>query len=168
MAIKKGFSLIELTVVVGLLSILILAISSTMLMSVISSNRIRTTTKIKQAGNFALDQIQGMLRSAKSITSCNSENFTISIINPDGGETLIANELISAIDEIQLSRIASNSAIYLTPSSVNTTSFKITCEPNDISPNLVTISFDLKDIDVTKAIENPLLHFETSINLRNQ
>lgn len=181
MAIKKGFSLIELTVVVGLLSILILAISSTMLMSVISSNRIRTTTKIKQAGNFALDKIQSMLRSAKSIVSCDSENFTISIINPDGGETLIANELISEVDEVQISRIASNSAtflteydlasksgVYLTPSSVDTTSFQITCEPNDISPNLVKVSFDLKDIYVTKAIENPLLHFETSINLRNE
>lgn len=164
MVIKRGFSLIELIVVIGLLSLLMLAISSTMLMSIVSSNRIRTTSKIKQAGNFAMGEIQGMLRSAKSITSCNSTTSTITFVNPDGGTTTINTALVDTTTSI-----ASNSGVYLTPPTANVTSFTIGCEPSDSEPTLVNLSFDLKDsLTTRKTIENPLLHFETSISLRNE
>lgn len=163
---KSGFSLIELTVVIGLLSLLILAISSTMLMSIVSSNRIRTTTKVKQAGNFAITQIQTMLRNAKAISLCDSTNSTVSFINPDGGETFLTSE----IDNSGLhTRIASGSGIYLTPANTDMgTSFSLSCEPIGDNPTLVKLSFDLQDTLSARPTENPLLHFETSINLRNE
>ncbi len=82
MALKKGFSLIELIVVIGLLSLLMLAISSTMLMSIISSNRIRTTTKIKQAGGYAINQIQSMIR--KILQDFFGEDFKLAAHGTDG------------------------------------------------------------------------------------
>lgn len=159
---KHGFSLIELVVVIGLLSLLMLAISSTMLMSMISSNRIRTTTKVKQAGNYALGQIQGIVRNAKSITSCIPDlpDTSITLINQDGGTTQILTEE---------GRIASNSGTYLTPDNLEATVFDISCEPTVDNPTLIKVSFDLKSkLATERSTSNPTLHFETSINLRNE
>jgi prepilin-type N-terminal cleavage/methylation domain-containing protein len=163
MALKRGFSLIELTVVIGLLSVLTLAISMVMLTSIITSNRVRTTTKVKQAGNYAMGQMQGMLRSSKAITDCDNTDETITFVNPDGGVT----QLLSQSDGSH-TRIASNSGTYLTPDTTSTTSFGITCEPTESDPTLIKVSFELQDTHTTRATENPILHFETSINLRNE
>lgn len=155
---KAGFSLVELIVVIGLLSLLMLAISSTMLMSMLSSNRIRTATKVKQSGNYAITQIQTLIRGAKTITACDSSSESISLINPDGGETTIF---------LESSSIASNSAYPLTPLNITTTNWDITCNPNDLEASLVEISFDLQDNKSSSTTQSPILHFATSISLRN-
>ena len=153
----KGFSLVELIIVVGLLGILILAISSAMLMSIISSNRIRTTTKVKQAGNYAIGQLQTMIRNAKSITSCNSSTYTLTLVNPGGGSTVVDTEIVGSN-----TFIASNSGTYLTPTDVSVSNFILNCQPDEIS-------FDLTDtLSASQARENPTLHFETSVSIRNE
>lgn len=161
---KSGFSLIELIIVIGLIAMLMLALSSAMLMSIVSSNRIRTTTRTKQIGNFALDQIQGIIRNSKDISICNSSVVTVS--NQDGTTSTIS---------VEGSRITSNSNIYLTPSGTTTTNFQFSCLPGDTPPisgqeksNVIKVSFYLKDATTTRDTENPSLYFETSINLRNQ
>lgn len=164
MELKKGFSLIELIVVIGLLSLLLLAISSTVLMSIVSSTRIRTVSAVKNSGNYALGQIQSMLRSSKDITSCDTASSSITFVNPDGASTTLTTVLVSGT----YTRIASNSA-YLTPTNLNVTSFSLECEPSDTEPTQVNISFDMQNnVATLRTTENPLLHFETSINLRNQ
>jgi prepilin-type N-terminal cleavage/methylation domain-containing protein len=162
LSLSKGFSLIELIVVIGLLSMLMLAISSTMLMSIISSNRIRTTTKVKQAGGYAIGQIQSMVRSAKSIVVCDTSTPSATFIGQDGGSTevLIENDGTNV-------RIASNSGVYLTPANMGVTSFAITCEPTEAEPTLIKFAFDLQDTRQTSGSQNPLLHFETSVSVRN-
>ena len=161
--VKKGFSIIELIIVVGLIAILMLAISSSMLMSVISSNRIRTATKTKQAGNFALDQIQGLIRNSKDITLCNAT--TVTLINQDGTSTTISSSN---------SKISTNEEVFITPADLVVSNFSFTCLPTDTDAttenktNLIKVSFDLQNATTSKPTENPLLHFETSINLRNQ
>jgi len=162
---KSGFSLIELIVVIGLLTLLMLAISSTMLMSIVSSNRIRTTTKVKQAGNYALGQIQGMIRNAKSVKLCSSTTDSMTIVNPNGSSTMIM---------LESAKIASNSGVYLTPADLTVSNFTLTCLPGNTTPTLsnttlIKVAFDLKSsLTTQKATENPLLHFETSVNLRNE
>jgi len=161
---KSGFSLIELIIAIGLVAILMLAISSSLLMNIISSNRIRNMTKIKQAGNYALDQIQSIIRNSKDITLCNAT--TVSVINQDGTSSTIT---------LTSNRLATNADIYITPANLDvdaTTLF--TCLPNDTTStttektNLIKISFTLREINIAVNKENPILQFETSINLRNQ
>lgn len=163
MKLKKGFSLIELTVVIGLLSLLMLAITTTMLMSMITGNRIRTATKVKQAGSYALTQIQSMIRNAKAISLCDSSAASLTLTNLDGGST----QIIAESDGTNV-RIASGSGTYLTPENLSTYNFSLVCQPSDTEPNLVNLSFDLKDSLNSGAVDNPLVHFETSVNLRNQ
>ncbi len=162
MALRKGFSLIELVIVIGLISILALAISSIMLTSIVTSNRVRTLTKTKQAGNYALIQLKAMIRSSKSIISCDEEIATLEIVGLDGGVTTLATE-----SDGENIRIASNSGYYLTPGSTTVSSYTLGCEPNESEPTLIRVSFDLTDTSSTRESENSLLHFETSINLRN-
>jgi len=162
MALKRGFSLIELIVVIGLLSLLMLAISSTMLMSIVSSNRIRTVTKVKQGGGYAIGQIQRMIRSSKSITTCDTITPTISLVGQDGGTT----EILTESDGTNV-RIASNSGMYLTPANMEISAFTISCEPTSAEPTLIKFAFDLRDTKSTQGIQNPSLHFETSVNTRN-
>lgn len=163
---KKGFSLIELVIVVGLITLLSLVIASIMLTTIVSSNRIRTITKVKQSGNYVLGQTQALLRSAKSVSSCTTtsgaETGQISIVNFDGGQTEIA------LDDTDSTRIASNSGTFLTPANITVSNFTLTCLPSETEPTLVKLSFELKDRVNTKDRENPILHFETSINLRNE
>ena len=158
---KTGFSLIELTVVIGLLTLLMLAISGVMLMSIISSNRIRSATKTKQAGSYVINQMQTMIRNARSIESCTAPS-TMVINNIDGKSTTFLPESNGSY-----TRIASNSGTYLTPDYIDAQNLSITCSPAT-NPNLVELSFDLQSTRAARATENPLLHFETSITLRNQ
>lgn len=157
---KSGFSLIELVVVIGLLSLLILAITSTSLMSVISSNRIRTTTKVKQAGNYALDQISTLIRNSKAITACDDVQETLTLINQNGDQTTFS---------IENDKIASNSGTYLTPDNLSVANFDFTCLPDTTNPNFIKLSFDLKEtLIIDRQSSNPTLHFETSTSLRNE
>lgn len=163
MAIKHAFSLIELTVVIGLISLLTLAISASLLANLMASNRLRNTTTIKQAGNYVLDQFQTLLRNAKTIDSCDSSVNTISITNLDGYTTSLTTEPIGTN-----TAIASNSGVLLTPSSLNVSNFSLTCYPTNTAPQLVSISFDLANPSIVHSRESRTLHFETSVNLRNQ
>lgn len=161
---KLGFSLIELIVVIGLISLLTLAISSLMLTSVMTSSRIRTTTKVKQAGNYALGQIQGMIRNTKILTACDSTAHSLEIVGSDGGTTTI----FSTLDTGGVTRIASGSAVYLTPETIDVSNFVLTCEPSDTEPKLVKVAFDLQDNSSSTTSRSPILHFETSVSLRNE
>ncbi len=134
-------------------------------MSIVSSNRIRKSTGTKQAGTYAINQIQNMVRGSKQLEICNAS--TVTIVNPDGFNTTFNTELVSGA-----TRIASNSGIYLTPSNTTVSDFSFTCVPTDKAvpsdtTQLIKIAFDLKETGTARASENPLLHFETSINLRN-
>lgn len=158
-SLSKGFSLIELTIVIGLIALLTLAISAIMLTSIGTSNRIRTTTRVKQAGSFVIDQLQSILRSAKSVTICDNTLYTITVVNPDGSSSTIRSTG---------GRIASDAVDYISPENMTVSGFSLACEPSITDPNLVKVKFDLKSSQITRASENPNLHFETSINLRNE
>lgn len=164
MTYKKGYSLVELTIVVGLVSLLALAISSVVLISVTQSTRVRNQILARQAGDYALTQIQTMVRSARAVITCNSIDDSITILNPDGGLTTFAAEITATSVQI-----ASNSGSYLTPEELTTnSSFDIECLPSDTDVRLVNLSFTLdKTQDTGRELETPPVQFETSIELRN-
>jgi len=159
MVIKKGTSIIELTVVIGLVSLLALSMSAIMLTTITSSNRLHRSTKLKQAGDYALTQIQTSIRNSRSIISCDEASSSLSLTNPDGDTTAIF---------LESNRIASNSGIYLTPSTLLITNFVLTCQGDPSAPSLFKIAFDISEQNPSvKASENTTLHFETTTSTRN-
>ncbi len=164
MEVKKGTSIIELVVVIGLISLLALAMSAIMLTTIVSSNRVRRLTQIKQSGDIALNQIQTLIRNSRHVESCDTDTDVLTTVNPDGGTTEIMVE-----DDGTANRIASNSGIYMTPNSLEVAGFSITCEPDEANPVLFKISFDMAHtISSGNERENPNLHFETTVGIRNE
>jgi prepilin-type N-terminal cleavage/methylation domain-containing protein len=175
MEMKRGFSLVELIIVMALISLLALAMSSVMLTTIANSNRVRTLTKIKQAGDYTINQFQSLVRNARTISVCDSTNQLITLESPDGASTTIQlandNSVSPSVD-----RIASNSALYLTPQDLKVTSYTLSCQPGDMpaaygqpETSLVKLSFDLQSSAANlRTQENPTLHFETAAELRNQ
>lgn len=157
---KSGYSLIELTIVVGLISILSIAISAIVLTTTINSNRIKTQVRVRQTGDFAIGQIETIIRNSLNIVSCDSSGETVTLKNPDNQTTQLY---------FSLERIASNSGTYLTPADTQVSSFNVTCLPSDSSPQLVQVTFNLGRSDDTnqRSLENPVHTFSTSAEPRN-
>jgi len=156
---KSGFSLIELLVVVGLTSILGLAISAVLLTSLTNSARIRAQSKIKAAGDYTITQIQSLVRNSREVTSCNSTTNTIVLVNQDRETTTLA---------LSGTAIASNSAT-LTPANQTVSNFDLNCEPSNTNPRLINLAFDLSLTSANLRLgESPSLHFATSILVRNE
>lgn len=159
MEMKKGTSIIELVVVIGLISLLSLAMSAIMLTTIVSSNRVRRLTQIKQAGDHAINQIQTLVRNARYIDDCDQDNDTLTTVNPDGNTTIVM---------LENDQLASNSGTYMTGDTLSASSFSINCEPIS-DPVLIKVSFDLtQKVSSGKERENSSLHFETTTNLRNE
>lgn len=170
---QKGYSLIELIVVVGLTSILAIAITAIMMSSLLSSSRVRTLIKIRQAGDLAMTQVQQLIRNAKSIDECSSGNGAstddyIIITGQDGELTTLETEEISPGEY----KIASTSALrirYLNTEDIPAQAFNLTCEPSDTETTLVKIFFTLANEAASgRPFDSPTVNFETSIELRNQ
>lgn len=161
---KAGFSLVELTIVVGLVALLAVAISSIVLVTIIQTTRVRNQIRTRQVGDYTIGQLQTMIRNAREVVACDSTANALEIGNPDGDTTLFIEETVGLA-----TAIASNSGQYLTTQDTTTNStFDLECLPSDTTPNLVKVSFDLQKIDGgERATENPAIHYETSVEIRN-
>lgn len=161
--LSQGYSIIELTIVVGLLSILSITISAVVLSTIVNSTRLKNQIRIRQTGDFAIGQIATMIRNAKNIESCDESLDTISIRNPDNR--------ISTLSLGGTNQIASSSAttVYMTPTDILSSNFEIICLPSTSEPQLVKISFTLEKSAVIqgKTIEMPKENFTLSAEIRN-
>ena len=160
---KTGFSLIELIVVLGITTLLVISITSVAMTSLLNTTRVRNLIHSRQAGDATISQFQTSIRNAHSIDSCNSDDNTITITNPDGNTTSFLTETVNGYI-----RIASNSGQYLTPADTTITNFDLNCFPTDIAPNLVQIKFSITNANVGgRSIETPTIPYDTSIQIRN-
>ncbi|GEM_PF-939765 len=167
---KTGYSLIELTVVVGLTSILAVAITAIVMTSLVSSTRIRSLAKVRETGDYVISQVRNTLRNAVLVNECSSTNGDslddyITITSPDGYQTTLETSL----DNGTL-KIASNSALgtlFLTTDRAILESFDLKCDPSDSDIGLVQIRFTLTTDNASER-EKPHVSFETSVEPRNQ
>ena len=162
---KHGYSLIELTIVVGLVSLLAVAVSAIVFSTIVSSSRIKNLVLIRQSGDYAQGQIQTIVRNAKSVSSCDSTNDSLSFIGPDGYTTTISLDT----DVARIASVSAAYAGYLTPADLEIPSFNITCSPNDSAPELVYLDFSIKKAnnDGARSSEDPVLSFKSAIQFRN-
>ncbi len=162
-----GYTLIELTIVVGLTSILAISITAIMLSSLLSSTHVRKLIQVRQTGDYTINQLQQLIHNAQTIDACSSADNSLVITNQDGDQTTIFAESISDT-EYKIASASSRATLYFNDETMPANNFNITCLPTDDNPNLIQIQFTLTtNSQSNRPFEKPLVKFETSIELRN-
>lgn len=163
---KKGFTLIEILIVVGVLGT-VAVIASQFFFSILrGSTKARLLTEAKQSGSYALGVMERMIHNSGEIVintngnRCDPAMTKLKIANPDQGETEFACET---------DKISSNSAS-LTSNLVKPINCSFDCTGGDpgIRPDTVEIDFTLiQAVDTGRPEEQVSIDFETTVTMRN-
>ena len=136
--LNKGFTLIEMIVVIALL-LLILMVSIELNNSIIKGSMKSEITKdLKQSGNYALSVMDRAIRNANGIESCTTNMTSISLSNNDGS---VASYTFTA-DNIASSGANLLGSGYTIVTPGDASSFN--CVSTEGSPPIVTIKFTLE------------------------
>jgi len=166
-----GYTLIELMIVVTVMAVVAVVAVNLFLSTLIGGGKSRALSVVKQNGDFALTQMEKMIRNAKELTTnnegfvCDTDMNSLGVINSDGGVTIFA---------VEGERIASNSGLFLTSSEVKVDSdaaktLSFDCSRSDTGmPDFVEISFTLKkgEVGVSRQEEIAEEDFQTKVSLR--
>lgn len=169
---QAGFTLFELLIAVSLTILLLLSASSLFMMFLIGNTKISGGKLVKAEGNYALSQMEFLLRNAIELLpnaddqQCELDMTEIRLKSIDGGITSLFGETDSGVD-----KIASNSGVYLTSGSVELVTgpeFDCTQSDDETNPH-ITISFTLRK--GTPGVDKPrdIIEetFTSSTNLRS-
>ncbi len=186
---NRGFTLIELTIVMGIFIVVGTIIVSILSASFRGNTKTRVTNDISQNGNYALSIMTNLLLNSKRLESIVPSSGTCSSIsNPtccsstgtqgksitlqglDGGTTILTCEDTGG--NPALYKISSNSASLTDPSLVRlspsgTCSFTCT-QSDEYSPPRIDIVFTLQNAEVAAGDSQDSANFRTSVSLRNQ
>lgn len=171
---SRGYTLLELLVVMSILVLIMLSASALFLSSTLGNTRTVRTQIVKNEGKFALTQIEFILRNAVQIIpnsqgqTCQTGMSELYVLSYDNKLTRLLKETDTSDSK---SKIASNSGVYLTSGSVNITSGPtFDCqESSDKTTQFVTVTFTLSKgnatTDQTKEIISET--FKTSASIRS-
>ncbi|MBD3279697.1 MAG: hypothetical protein GF390_03230 [Candidatus Pacebacteria bacterium] len=160
----NGFTLIEILVVSSLAIILMLAASALFMTFMISNTKINIDQKIKNEGNYALRQIEYLLRNSQEITStCPGTQNDISFTDLDGQTTTIKADSGKIASE-------SSSTVYLTSDySVLVDDPQFACYLGTNDTQYIEVSFSLKNRGggSESSSDTSVQDFNTGITVRN-
>lgn len=178
---EKGFTLLEILISVGILVIVATLIVQVLFTTTHVNKKTELLVDIKQNGNFALDVIDRMVRSAQLIaTSCGegeTSASSVQITNPDNYVTTL-----TCVSDGNVARIASESGtnrVYLSGGNVTlSTSGGSTCNDSSLAfscppaggrvQSELTVTFTLGQSGVPgSAYESGRSSFQSTINVRN-
>jgi prepilin-type N-terminal cleavage/methylation domain-containing protein len=167
---SKGYSLIELLVVITLIGIISTIIFQMFMLTLHYQVKSEVIKEVKQNGDYASSIMETMIRNASDISSagCNINQGSITFTNADGFTTTFACT----------GTIASTSA-YPNPTpavSVNLTgpkvaasncNFRVVCPTPPLSPKYVFISFTLSQVNPTGSVEQKAaIDYQSTVSLR--
>lgn len=165
---SRGFSLIEMIVVISILGVVMVIASSFLLISLMASSKAEITKEVRQNGNQALSVIEGMVLNSLDV-GC---TYPLSPDTYRGIRVEDINNKLSVVEfDIVNNKIASTSAtqIYsLTSTNVSVTGGFFTCDKNPGQPTTVVVNF-LVGIGSpsSRPSEKASLKFQTQIVTRN-
>lgn len=159
---QRGFTLIELMVVLALGAMLMLTVTNLFITSLSGRAKTNIRKELKSEGALAMNQLIFLLRNAQPLSVCDGSPTDYLELTLNDGETTI----LTTAAETTI-RIASNSA-YLTSESVSVTnSLSFTCDSaSDGNGQYVTIEFTLTKAGGsgnTSVSEN----FKSGVQIRN-
>ena len=154
---NKGFTIIELLVMVSAFVIICLLSFSFLTVTLSSNSKTAVLKEVRQNGNFALSVMERLVVSAKSVNCVDSQTLQVSSLD-DKTTTL------SCLN----SRIASDSS-YLTDSKVSVSDCNFVCAITEGIPAAVDISFTVSIGGAeARTSEKSSLTFQNKFVVRNQ
>jgi prepilin-type N-terminal cleavage/methylation domain-containing protein len=131
---NKGFTLMEVLVVSGIMTLFALTVISVFLSTVRGGSKAQLVQVVHQDGDFALKRMAAMIRNGLE-ADCIGD-FTIT--NSDGGMSSF-----TLVEDDSINRIASNSSEFLTGKVAKTSDLSFTCYDGYLGNQVVTIKFTL-------------------------
>ncbi len=173
---NRGYTLIELTVVMILLIVVGTLIVGIINSTLRGSTKSKITNDLAQNGNYALSLMSNLLLSAQKFQSIRSTSpvagtFTSCENGPLIGDRITLLEFDGGITDLTCNgtNISSNSAALLDSSQVITTACSFTCTQTDpYSLPRIDISFQIKNATGATNEKQANATFSTSVSLRNQ
>lgn len=162
----KGYTLVELLAVIGILSVIGSIVVSVIFISLTGAKKTETVEVIRQNGDLALSQMVKSIRFAKSldipadcVTPATVSSITFTPIDGDG-------QITYACDA---NTIASNGASLLNTTSIKTKSCSFVCSQDAVSsPPTITIQYVLVPATGGAFAETKAeIPFQTSVTMRN-
>ncbi|MEK7513539.1 MAG: type II secretion system protein [Patescibacteria group bacterium] len=155
----KGFTLIELMVVVVIFALFSVTLMGLLLATLRGSNKAQLTQVLHQEGDYALMNMARTIRQGKS-AACGSGQITVE--NNDGGTIIFSRVLNESVY-----KIASNSSQFLTGTRGTVSNLAFTCYVNETGQTTVTLGFTLAAMSGVQVQEKFTQDFATSVSLRN-
>lgn len=157
----KGFTLVELLVVVGVIATVGTMVGNLFLSNLRTAAKTKALTEVKQNGDYALSVMERMIRNAKEVQAgCPGVGTSLTILNPDGETTEFICDTVNE-------QIASNSGIFLTSDKLVLTSCSFDCQQPQEKPAVIDISFALRKGNVSWGKEfTAEASFQTTVSTR--
>jgi len=170
---KKGFTLVEILVAVALLGIFSVAVSQVFFTLIRSQNKTEKIQTVKEAGDYAFNVMETMIRNAKSInaTCPSSTANSVVITNPDGENTTF--ECLGDPDFKISSESASgiHSSFDLTGENilVDSCNFTIVCPASSSTPEYVFFTYAVKSklAPTGDVLQNASEVYQGTVGIRN-
>lgn len=180
---KKGFSIIELLIVIAIIAFTLPVVFSLFFATLQSQTKVLILQEVKRNGDFALDVIEDLVRTRAYAIYSDEELTTevcstkTSTLTPTSSGTVFFSDSSGSSFYFapQSQKIASYSAVinpnpyYLTSDKVVVSNFTISCNRTAVlSPPIVSISFSVAQpaTDVRHE-QQATLNYQTKIKLRS-
>lgn len=166
---RRGFSLIETLVVIGLFSILAIVVSRSVSTTLTGTRKSDATANVRGELNYAINVIDRHLRSAKSIENCSqtgTASTTIWYNDQDGVRTNFSCTPDAACTASSISNVASSSARLTSTQTICITNCQFVCtQPATNQPPTVDVLIQGVSKGVS-GVEDVAVEVKTSITLR--
>lgn len=156
----RGYTLIELVVVAGILGIIGVISVALFLATIRGGGKSSALNSVRSNGDYAITQMERMIRNARGIVgTCQSGTGTIEIKNPDGGTTTFSKNAEG--------KIASNAGVLISNDVSLDGPLTIDCvSQSSKAPELVTIGFTLQK-GTSSSRDFAEAYFSTTVQLRS-
>ena len=159
---KKGFTLLELLAVVGILSFILIAVTQLFGSVLAGSGKTNSLQIVKQNGQFALSTMSRLVRLSKSVTVCAAGDLQFVISETDSDVNYRFD-----LNSNRLRKTRAGQVSWVTEDNVVVNSFTCTLTPGSAgTPAVVDIRLTISKPGLS--VENSIVNtdFNTTVSLR--
>ncbi len=169
--LQKGFTLVEILVVVTLLGLIGIIITQVFILGVRSQVKNEVMKEVRQNGDFIVNVIESMTRSAIDIleTDCNTSTQELSIVNQDGYTTIFSCENNNIASTSAYPEPSPTVTVNLNTAKVKITdcSFRLVCPTPPIVPKYVLFNFTVSQAGSDTSPEQvSSMDYQSTVSLR--